>query len=341
MKPGMRTSWISVVMLMIGASGAVAQVVQAGPSHVKPVHKPAALVNGEPIGIEEVEAVLLHEPPTANPPTEIQRRQMQLEALSLLIDDRLVQQFLRKNGPPVSSAEVNKKLAELESGLKAQGRTLTDFLKENALTADQLKADTVKMLQWAGFVRQQIKEAELRRYYEENKDYFDQIKVRASHIVFRIPGNAPPAEIETSRARLEKLRQEIASGKIDFAEAARKYSQCPSSRDGGNIGYFFRKYTVQEPIARAAFGLKVGEISDVVQSDYGLHLIRVTDRKANGPPSDFEKIKEQVREACAMEMMNNLVAQERKVAKIEINLAGEAGPIQPVSHQRLEVEDHR
>jgi len=341
MKPGMRTSWISVVVLMIGASGAMAQVVQAGTSHAKSVHKPAALVNGEPINIEEVEAVLMHEPPTPNPPTEIQRRQMQLEALSLIIDDRLVQQFLRKNGPPVSAAEVNKKLAELESGLKAQGRTLADFLKENALTAEQLKADTVKMLQWAGFVRQQIKEAELRRYYEENKDYFDQIKVRASHIVFRIPGNAKPAEIEESRARLEKLRQEIVSGKVDFAEAARKYSQCPSSQDGGNIGYFFRKYTVQEPIARAGFALKVGDISEVVQSDYGLHLVKVTDRKANGPASDLEKIKEQVREACAMEMMNNLVAHERKVAKIEINLAGDSGPIQPVSHQRLEVEDHR
>ena len=59
------------------------------------------------------------------------------------------------------------------------------------------------------------------------------------------------------------------------------------------------------------------------------------------PASDFEKIKEQVREACAMEMMNNLVAHERKVAKIEINLAGESGPIQPVSHQRLEVEDRK
>ncbi len=327
-------SLLSVVMLMIGASGAVAQVAPVGQSHAKPLHKPAALVNGEPITIEEVEAVLLHEPPTANPPTEVQRRQMQLEALSLLIDDRLVQQFLRKNGPPISPVEVNKKLAELESGLKAQGRTMADFLKENGFTAAQLQADAVKMIQWAGFVRQQIKDAELRRYYEENKDYFDHVKVRASHIVLRVSASTTPEEVKDSRAKLEKLRQEVVSGKLDFAEAARKHSQCPSSQDGGNIGYFFRKYTVQEPIARAAFALKVGEISDVVQSDYGLHLIKVTDRKANGPPSDFEKIKEEVREACAMEMMNNLVAHERQVAKIEINLAGDASAIQPASHQR-------
>jgi parvulin-like peptidyl-prolyl isomerase len=323
---------LSVVMLMIGARGSIAQVTQ-GQSQAKS-HKPAAVVNGEPITIEEVEAVLMHEPPSATPPTEVQRRQMQLEALSLLIDDRLVQQFLKKNGPPVSPAEVNKKLAELESSLKAQGRAMADFLKENGLTAAQLQADATKMIQWAGFVRQQIKDADLRRYYEENKDYFDQIKVRASHIVFRVSTSTTPEELKDSRAKLEKLRQDIVSGKIDFTEAAKKYSQCPSSQDGGNIGYFFRKYTVQEPIAKAAFAMKVGEISDVVQSDYGLHLIKVTDRKANGPPSDFEKIKEEVREACAMEMMNNLVAHERQVAKIEINLAGDTGPVKPASHQR-------
>jgi peptidyl-prolyl cis-trans isomerase C len=334
MKGQMRKSgsFISVVILMIGANSAVAQVTQA-PSQAKSTHKPAAVVNGEPITIEEVEAVLMHEPPSAKPPTEVQRRQMQLEALSLLIDDRLIQQFLKKNGPPVSPLEVNKKMAELESSLKAQGRSMADFLKENGLTAAQLQADAVKMLQWAGFVRQQIKDADLHRYYDENKDYFDQIKVRASHIVLRVSASTTPEEVKDSRAKLEKLRQEILSGKIDFAEAARKHSQCPSSQDGGNIGYFFRKYTVQEPIAKAAFAMKVGDVSEVIQSDYGLHLIKVTDRKANGTPSDFEKIKEEVREACAMEMMNNLVARERQAAKIEINLAGE-GPIQPASHQR-------
>jgi len=213
---------------------------------------------------------------------------------------------------------------------------MSEFLKENGMTMPQLQADTLKMLQWAAFVRLQIKEVDLRRYYEENKDYFDQIKVQASHIVFRVPASAAPTEVQASRERLEKLRQEIVSGKIAFAEAARKFSQCPSAQDGGNIGYFFRKYTVQEPLAKAAFAMKVGEISDIVQSDYGLHLIKVTDRKAAGPPSDYEKIREDVRESCAMEMMNNLVAQQRKMAKIEINLPSDASPIQPASHRKVE-----
>ena len=77
--------------------------------------------------------------------------------------------------------------------------------------------------------------------------------VRASHILIRIPQSAKDIERQVARNKLRVLRQDILAGKIDFAEAARKHSQCPSSQDGGNIGYFFRKYTVQEPIAKAAF----------------------------------------------------------------------------------------
>jgi peptidyl-prolyl cis-trans isomerase C len=294
----------------------------------------AALVNGETITLGEVDALLQHQLPPATPPSELQRRQMQLEALTMLIDDRLVQQFLHKNGPPVAPAEVAKRLSELEAGLKAQGRNLNDFLRENGQTPDQLKAEIVKMLQWAGFVRRNITEADLKRYYEENKDYFDQIKVRASHIVVRVAANASPAEIQAARAKLENLKQEIASGKIDFAEAAKKYSQCPSAAEGGNIGYFSRKYTIQEPIAKAAFALKVGEMSDVVQSDYGLHLIKVTDRKADGKASNFEQVKNDVRDTCAMELMNNLVAQQRQVARIEIKLDEPIGqPVRPAVHK--------
>jgi peptidyl-prolyl cis-trans isomerase C len=76
---------------------------------------------------------------------------------------------------------------------------------------------------------------------------------------------------------------------------------------------------VEEPFARAAFALKVGEISDVVQTEYGMHLIKVTDRKP-GQPSDYAKIKDEVLEFCAGEMRMALVAQQRKTARIEINL---------------------
>ena len=90
-------------------------------------------------------------------------------------------------------------------------------------------------------------------------------------------------------------------------------------RDGGDVGSFPRKFVVDENFARAAFALKPGEISGVVQTDFGLHLIKVTERKA-GQPSDFSKIKEDVKEIYLDDMRLNILAQLRKEAKIEVHL---------------------
>ena len=137
--------------------------------------------------------------------------------------------------------------------------------------------------------------------------------------MLRVASSASPGEREQVRGRLQTLRQEIVSGKIDFAEAAKKYSQCTSAPNGGDVGYFPRKLAVEEAFAKAAFALKVGDISDVVETDYGMHLVKVTDRKP-GQPSDYTKIKDEVRELCIEEMRLAVLAQQRKTAHVEIYL---------------------
>ena len=109
------------------------------------------------------------------------------------------------------------------------------------------------------------------------------------------------------------------ANKIDFAEAAKKYSQCPTAPGGGDIGFFPRKFMVDEAFAQAAFSTPVNGVSEVVQSGYGFHLIKVTDRKA-GEPSDFAKIKDAVRKVCAEEWRMNLLKDLRKSGKVEITL---------------------
>jgi peptidyl-prolyl cis-trans isomerase C len=281
--------------------------------------KPAATVNGEPIPIAEVEALLKGRGPLPTPPTELQRKQMQIEALGMLIDDLVMQQFLRKHAPKVDPAEFGKRLAELQDGLKKQNKTLQDFCKETGQTEIQVRTNLANMLQWAAYVKDKVADSDVKHYYDENKDFFDQVTVRASHIVIRVPANAPEGERQSALARLQALKQEIVSGKLDFSDAAKKHSQCPSAPGGGDIGYFPRKWVVEEPFARAAFALKVGDVSDVVRTDYGLHLIKTTDRKP-GQPSDFAKIKDEVKEIYVEEMRLALVAQQRKASQIEINL---------------------
>ncbi len=149
------------------------------------------------------------------------------------------------------------------------------------------------MLQWAGYVKDHFSDADIKKYYDDNRDFFDRVAVRASHIVMRTSLTAPEVEQQATRAKLEALRQDILGGKIDFADAAKKYSQDTTAPNGGDIGYFPRKLVVDENYARTAYALKVGEISPVVQTEFGRYLIKVTYRKP-GKPSDFNQINDTV-----------------------------------------------
>jgi parvulin-like peptidyl-prolyl isomerase len=284
-----------------------------------PAGKAAATVNGEPIPLAEVEAILKARGPNPTPVPAAQTRQMQLDALAMLIDDVLLQQYLRKTCPAPDRGEVAKRFAELAEALKKQGKTLQDFCKETNQTPEQVQSGIVNMLQWAAFVKDKVGDAEVKRYYDENREFFDQVLVRASHIVLRVTPEASAGERQTAEQKLRALRTEILAGRLDFAEAAKKNSQCQSAPGGGDVGLFPRKGYIMEPFAKTAFAMKVGEVSDVVQTDYGLHLIKVTERQP-GQPSDFSKIKEAVREVCVEEVRQNVVAQLRKQAEIKMHL---------------------
>jgi parvulin-like peptidyl-prolyl isomerase len=302
------------------ASATMALLLAGGVSAQAP--KPAAVVNGEPIALAEVEAILKLRPTTYLKPTETEHRELQMEALDMLIDDLVVQQFLRKNAPAVPVAEVNKKLKDLQAALKVQGRTLEDFCRENGQTEAQVRAGILTTLQRNAYVAAHLSDAAVQKCYQDNRDFFDQVTVRASHILLRLPPGTSPEEAREAQARLQALRQEMVSGKLDFAEAAKTYSQCPSAPDGGDLGYFPRQGSLEEPFAAAAFALNKGEVSDVVQTSYGLHLIKVIDRKA-ARLSDFKTAEAKVREFAAGEMMLHILQQQRQAAQIEVHLGEE------------------
>src|SRR5205823_917335 len=156
-------------------------------------------------------------------------------------------------------------------------------------------------------------------YYQTYKDFFDRVRVRASHILIRLSPATPESERQAARGRLQAIRAQILSGQLDFATAAKQYSHCPSASNGGDIGHFPRKFVVDENFARTAFAMKPGEVSDVVQTQFGLHLIQVTGRDP-GQPSEYAKVKDMVREVYLDEMRQNILAQMRKEAKIEVML---------------------
>jgi parvulin-like peptidyl-prolyl isomerase len=311
---GTRCGLAALAVLAVGTGPAWAQAA-----------RPVAVVNGEAIMAAEVDAVLAMQGPTATPPTETQKKLMRRQVVEMLVDDVVMKQFLLrelkgKTSLKPNSPAVNKEIDELVAALKAKGNTLEKFLKESGQTEAQLRANVIKHLQWETYVAEHLSLETMKRYYEAYKPFFEKVVVRASHILIRVPENAKDTDRQVAANKLRNLRQEILAGRIDFTEAAKKYSEDEATRaDGGDIGFFPRKFMVQESFAQAAFALKKGEVSDLVATDYGLHLIKVVDRSA-GEPSTFEKVKDQVHRACMMEMHHAIMERERKAAKVVINL---------------------
>ncbi|MFL5331017.1 MAG: peptidylprolyl isomerase [Gemmataceae bacterium] len=278
-----------------------------------------AVVNGETIPQSELEAVLKVRPAAVTPTTAAHRKAEAEQIVQGLVDELLMRQFLTKHTPAPKAEEIEQQWSALMDALKAQKKSLAEYCKETQQTEKQIRGNIEVILRWNTYVADKRTEGDMKGYYKDNKDYFDRVTIKCSHIVLRVPANAPPTERAEAVKKLQELRLQIESGQLKFEDAAQKYSQCPSAPKGGNLGYIYRKWMVEEPFAKAAFALKVNEISDVVTTDFGVHLILCTDRKPP-EPSEYAKVKDDVRECCGEEMRLKLLSDLRKSAKIEINL---------------------
>lgn len=279
---------------------------------------PAATVNGEVIRLGDVDAYIRTKL-QLGPLTPVQSRQIRTEVVADMVDDLLLRQFLRQNGPKVEPAEVDRHLKALAESLAKQGKTLADFYRDTRQTEAQARETWTTLLQLSGYVKERVTVEQLRQYHAANRDVFDRVEVKVSHVMIRAGATGPAVERAAAREKLQALRAEIAAGRVEFADAARRFSQCPTAPLGGDLGFIPRKGMLDESLATAAFGLKPGELSGVVETDSGVHLIRVAARKP-GTPSTFEACIEDVREAFTDDFRAELVARLRKQGQVHVTV---------------------
>jgi parvulin-like peptidyl-prolyl isomerase len=296
-------------------------LLSSGQAHAQAA-KIAAKVNGEAITFADIDAIIATRPPSKVEPTEQQKKEIQSQALTLLVNSKLMEQFLRANGPKVEDADLEKRMAELKRQIEKASHTWAEYLKESGQTEAQVRFGLRLMMQWELYVAPRLTEAALKRCYEVNKDFFDGNLVHVSHIMLRIAPNASDADRQTARQQLLNLRDQIAAGKISFADAARKYSQSPNAKDGGELGLVSRKYPLDEVLSKAAFALPENSMSDVISDGVGMHVLLVSERK-KGPGSDFEKIKDDVVLMCKVELHDAIMADVSKKATIEVFIGKE------------------
>ncbi|AYQ29174.1 MULTISPECIES: SurA N-terminal domain-containing protein [unclassified Polaromonas] len=136
-----------------------------------------------------------------------------------------------------------------------------------------------------------VNEADLKTYYEQNAQRLSGTEERrASHILIASPKTAPAADREKARAKAQELLALVKKSPDTFADVARKNSQDPGSAPNGGDLDFFARGSMVKPFEDAAFSMKKGDISDVVESEFGYHVIKLTDVKAPKQRS-FEEMK--------------------------------------------------
>jgi peptidyl-prolyl cis-trans isomerase D len=173
-------------------------------------------------------------------------------------------------------------------------------------TPERLKAEYVVLSPAAAASQVSVSDADIQSFYEQNKKrYSTDEQRRASHILIVAAKDAPAKERQAAHAKAESLLAQLRKNPGDFAKLAKENSQDPGSAErGGDLDFFGRGMMVK-PFEDAAFKLKPGEISDVVESEFGYHIIKLTDVKPGGV-----RALDQVKEEIAAEIKKQLAAKK-------------------------------
>lgn len=285
------------------ATPAKAGAAQTTPTPPKPVpaQLPAVLarVNGEEISKSDFDrAVTAVEARAGGPVPAEQRDQVLRGVLDQLIGYKVLAQETKTRKVAIPDTEVDARIAQIRGQFPSE-EAFTQMLAQRKLTLEQVKSDArqdmaiAKMIEDEVGTKSAVKPEQVTDFYAKNPDQFKEgDSVRASHILIAVPKGADAATKAQARAKAEGILKDVKAGK-DFAALAKENSADPgSAANGGDLG-FFQQGQMVGPFNDAAFSLAPGTTSDLVETDFGFHIIKVAEKKP-GRTIPLEEVKPQV-----------------------------------------------
>ncbi|MFP4490803.1 MAG: peptidylprolyl isomerase [Spirochaetaceae bacterium] len=263
--------------------------------------EPAAVVEGEPIPKERVERfVQAQQMQYMQQGQQIQGQQLEQmrgQVLDYLIDQEVLYQIAEEEGYTASDEQVEQQISQFKQQAGGE-EEFNAALEQQGMSPEDLEKDIRKQVVLQQFIQENfesgisVSDEEARDFYEENPDYFtQQEQVEAKHILVSAEEDASEEEVEEAREKIEDIQDELESGK-DFEEVARESSEGPSAEDGGSLGFIQKGQMVPE-FEETAFSLQSGETSDIIRTQFGFHIVKVTDRKEE-ELSPFEDVKSDI-----------------------------------------------
>ena len=316
---------IAIVLTAVGWQASAADKKQ--PSEDK-----IAVVNGEVITRSDFDrAVGFAKQRAMQTGQALDDAQLKERILKQLVGSELLYQESKKEGIKVDQKAVDERLEQWKKRFPNE-EEYKKALSSSNLSVPQMKKDikrgmTIEKLIVTRFVdKTTVPEKEIKAYYDSNSNLFKQPEqVRASHILIKVEPKAKESEKEDALKKIKEVQKKQKKGD-DFAKLAKEYSQGPSNAKGGDLGFFKRGQMVPA-FEEVAFKLKPGEVSDIVNTRFGYHLIKVVDKKPESTVP-YEEIKERIGQYLKQEKVQKevkqLVEKLRKEAKVETFLKNES-----------------
>ena len=317
-------------------------------AHARVLDKVAAKVNSEIITLSAIEerADILGQK-YVGAPVSISEQDLLKEALNMIIEEKLQIQEGKKFGFVIDEDAVDaaveeiKKKNNLADGqllemLKREGRTLKSYKNH---IRDQIMVSKITWFEIGNRVK--VSEKSIIKYYKKNqKEFWEEGKVRARHILFISERGSFDEKSRRSKLRqAKKVLSEIRKGS-DFSKLAIKYSEDVSASSGGDVGFVKRGKMVRE-FEEAVFSLKPGQISDIVETEYGYHIIKV-EEVLPGKTLTLKDVKNRIHKILSMQKQKQVyddwINELKKSAFIEVTLFDEPAKNKSMVSRDFEIE---
>ncbi len=306
-------------------------VPRSGPGEV--VERIVALVNNQVITLSELEEMgkpVLDQVRQTGLPAEREERlkKARREVLDHLIESKLLEEEMKKRKIEVPERDVDAAIKDVLKGSKLTEDELKKTLARQGMTFAAYRQKVRDELGKMRLVGREIKskvvieDEEVRKRYRENPEkYSDPLEVKIQQVFFPLPKNATKDQVATVQREALTILERARRGD-DFTQLAKVYSRGPEASEGGVLGYFKKNELVRE-LEEAGFKLKPGEISDLVRSSVGFHILKVLDRKG-GAPRPFAEVQNRIRDEAIQEesekKFDDWMKELKSKAYIEIRL---------------------
>jgi peptidyl-prolyl cis-trans isomerase C len=257
------------------------------------------VVEGNEITQADVNEELARMFPNAGDIPPAQMAQMQAQMNDRILETLIIKQLLTQEAASADIQVPQEQIDETIEKMKASlppGTTMAQQLQSIGMTEEEFRSTLAEDLKISNLMKERLgldqepTEEEIQAFYAENAEMFERPEsVQASHVLIKVDPADDEAAKAAKKAKAEELQKKLAEG-ADFAEVAKADSECPSSARGGDLGSFTRGQMVPE-FEEAAFSQEIGAVGPVIETQFGYHIVKVTDKQEAGKVP-FEEAKE-------------------------------------------------